>query len=90
MALVTVVTVTTVGGETFAFAYERAQSALRSIANHEQIDSISVVGGEPERIIIPFESINHALTTVTSEEDPPVADANCVTRTPEGDGGDDK
>lgn len=85
MALVTTVTVTTVGGTAIPFSGDAGLSVMRSIANNAQIDAIAVHDGEGIRIIIPFESIDHALTTVTSEADTPVEDANCVTKTPDGD-----
>lgn len=79
MALVTTVTVTTVGGTTFAFTGDAGASALRSISLGAAIDAVA----DDTRTIIPFGAINHALTTVESAESEPVEDANCVVRTPE-------
>lgn len=90
MALISTVTVTTVGGAEFTFEGDNALSVMRSIANNAQIDATGSSNGDAARIIIPFESINHALTTVTTAEDTPVEDANCVTRTPEADSGSDE
>lgn len=96
MALVTTVAVTTVGGAEFTFTGDAGISAQRSIMNGQQIDAEGLPDGEqdPVRVIIPFESINHALTTITTETTPEVEDANCVVRTPAaedgGDGGDDE
>lgn len=89
MALVTTVAVTTVGGVEFTFVGDAGISAQRSIMNGLQIDAVAEEAHK--RVIIPFESINHALTTITTETTPEVEDANCVVRTPaeddEGEGG---
>lgn len=84
MALVTTVAVTTVGGVEFTFVGDAGISAQRSIMNGQQIDAEGTATGSPNpvRVIIPFESINHALTTITTETTPEVEDANCVVRTP--------
>lgn len=79
MALVTTVTVTTVGGTTFTFSGDAGLSAMRSIAQGIQIDAMGESSGNEARIIIPFESINHALTEIETAETEPVEDANCVT-----------
>lgn len=93
MALISTVAVTTVGGAEFTFEGDNALSVMRSIANNAQIDATGTDDSETVRVIIPFESINHALTTIETSESEAVEDANCVTRTPEapddGEGGGD-
>lgn len=84
MALVTTVAVTTVGGTEFTFEGNAGISAQRSIMNGLQIDAVAAEANT--RVIIPFESINHALTTITTSESEPAEDDNCVVRTPEGGG----
>lgn len=86
MALVTTVTVTTGVGATITFEGDAGLSAMRSIANGVQIDATGTINDSEVRVIIPFESINHALTTVESVTVEPVEDDNCVVRTPEGGG----
>ena len=89
MALVTTVTVITVGGTEFTFEGDAGLSAMRSIANNVQIDATGTVvsSNDTGRVIIPFEAINHALTTVTTIDVDAPEDDNCVVMTPE-DGGD--
>lgn len=90
MALISTVAVMTVGGAEFTFEANNALSAMRSIANNAQIDAEGSANGNTGRVIIPFESINNAIPEVTTAEDAPVEDANCVTRTPEADSGSDE
>lgn len=92
MALVTTVSVVTVGGAEFGFTGDAALSAQRSIMNGQQIDAEGLPDDaqDPVRVIIPFESIDIASTVIAHTESPEVEDDNCVVRTPAEDSGDDE
>lgn len=92
MALVTTVSVTTVGGSEFSFTGDAGISAQRSIMNGQQIDAEGLPDGaqDPVRVIIPFKSIDFANTVISTTTTPEVEDANCVVRTPAEDSGDDE